>query len=429
MIKKLIIHLGTQKSGSTSIQYSLFNNSSILEKCGFRYMTEWGRSHFHIFRHIFSPYPVKSLENGIYGKRLNFEERENENIIIYNTMMSVMDITKCETLILSGEYWYDLHNDSTIEKFKFFLNKYFYSKGIDICIILLIRNPLSYLISALHTNICIGAITQGSDINIFFEKRMKDYIGLKNLEKHFSDNLILLKFEDAIVDNDGLVGHFLKTIGFPVEKLPDLSIKKINESKCLEVMELIKYIENKEPIIPYGLDAPINPKRKKYGGDLFPLQQIEGVKFDLPYEHKLFLWERLNDTVYMLKNSFGIDYTDYQILPPTEHETYREKTIRGFIEAFPKLSPILQKLYLDFFRNKYLETSQDKFKRLFFEGSIPWKIYNLSEKLNALTKNNLILNESLQQIKSERDSLLNSRSWRITKPFRKIKAIIKGFTH
>jgi len=243
-----------------------------------------------------------------------------------------------------------------------------------------VRNPLTWLISSLQQQVFqYGYLNKNCD---YFETRMKQYEGVFNLKKHFSDSLTLLKFEDACIDKDGLPGCFLKSIGFPEGELNNINILRVNESRCMEVMELVNYIETVEPLYPYDNYRRFNPHRtatKKDLGLWHYLKDIKGIKYDLPHQSKLELWDRFSKTVKLLKENTGIDYVDYTPPLVPAQETYSEETIEGFIKSFPKLNFTLRKHFLKFFEKKYMETAQVKFKQLHFKDSIPWKIYN-SEK-------------------------------------------------
>jgi len=401
-IKRLILHLGMPKAGSTSIQHALFSNSAMLEKNGFRYLTEWGENHLIVLRQIFSPHPVE-FNDKYFFNILTEEDRKKFVKNKINAMLEVSNTTTCESLILSGEYFIHLSIDSTNIKIKDFLVKYFQSKNVETKIICLVRNPLTWMISSHQQSHALGTFKAWLD---YFDERIRMYNGIFNLKRYFADSLILLKFEDAISDKDGgLVGCFLKTIGYPKEEINKMNVSKMNESRCMEAVELGQYIEDLEPFAPLGRDKNKNPNRIAW--DLRPLKNVKGAKYDLPLQGKMELWERLKETVLLLKEKTGIDYTDYKITPSPEQDTYNEETIQGFIEAFPKLSPILQKLFLKFFEKKYAETAQVKFKRLFSEESIPWKMYTLEGN------------------KREKNILLNSRICRITKILSKMKTVFK----
>jgi len=378
-IKRLIMHLGITKTGTTSIQRTLFTNATLLEKNGFRYLTEWGESHKFYLEYLFSPNPADIVKkNKFFGLNISTEKilqnKVNEAI---ETIQKIMNTTECETLIISGEYWWDLYIDATCINIQNFLKKYFQSKGIETIIILFIRNPLTWIITELQNLIYSGRGLLNRRIDMYDTKIM-GLKGIVNLKKYFPDYLKVLKFEDVINDKDGLVGCFLKNIGFPEDEIQNINMLKTNEARCMEVMELINYIANIEPSIPFDKEQSMNKNR--HLDDFKPLAIIKGAKFDIAYQTKMELWERFKKTIQLFKEKFDIDYSDYQIIPLPEQEIYSEETIQGFIEVFPKLNHIIQRLFLQFFENKYLETAQVKFKRLYFEDSIPWKLYVMPEE-------------------------------------------------
>ena len=358
-VKRVFLHLGMSKSGSTSIQNALFHNAAILEKNSFRYLTEWDENHLVKFKSLFSPYHIVN------------RKRINDHFV--KKMLNVITTTDCETLILSGEYSYHLWHNTTVENIKQFIENYFQTNGIEVTIIFIVRNPLTWFISFMQQRLFKSGFLMNKNED-FFEVAIKQYKGVLNLKKYFPDSIKLIKFEDACLDKNGLVGVFLREVHFPEELLKSIIFKRQNESRCMEVMEFIYYIEATEPRYPYVNNSRSNPNR--FRTDLMCLKDIRGVKFDLPYQSKVELWERLQETVHLLKGNTGIDYTDYSISNIAEQETYSEQTIQEFVDIFPKLNFVLQKHFLKFFEKKYMETAQVKFKQLHFKDSIPWGIYN-----------------------------------------------------
>jgi len=368
-VKRVLLHFGMPKAGSTSIQHTLSNNTALLEKNNIKYLTEWGVNHLNIFHNLFSPCPVSPKASGHLGKpHANVKQKNKKNI---EKMLKAINTANCETLILSGEFFHELYLDSTLDNINTFLNKYFHSKGIETTIIYFIRNPLTWLISFLQQRVSHDGYMNKNDD--FFQFRIKQYEGIFNLKKHFPDSLLLLSFEDACLDKDGLVGFFLKKIGFPENEIKELNIYRMNESKCMELMEFIYYIESVEPRYPYKNYKHFGANRSS--NDLKVLKTITGSKFDLAHSSKLSLWKRLWETVLLLKENIGIDYTNYDIPPPCIQKTYSEETIEGFIKVFPKLNYVLQKHFLRFFEMKYMETADVKFKQLFDNDSIPYTIF------------------------------------------------------
>ena len=365
-VKRVYLHFGISKTGSTSIQKTLFTNYKTLEKYGYRYLYEWKENHRTAFTQFFK---TKSTKN-IISKQI----RNKYEMALLKKLTNAINTTNCETLILSGDYWLDYFLDSTVENLKNFILKHFESRGIETKIFIFIRNPLTWMISHLQQRITTGIYRRNSDL---VEIRINNFSGIINLKKHFNDSLILKKFEDGITDEYGLVGYFLKSIEFPKEHLPEINMVKANESRSLEVMEFINYIEDREPVYRYNKYRIVNINREYFGQDLTPIIGIKGLKFDLHYRDKLALWDRLKGTILQLQKGAGIDYSDFTPSPPGENYTvYSEDTIHGFIDAFPELSPVLQKLFLSFFEKKYSETLNPKYKKLYFKGSIPRDTYN-----------------------------------------------------
>ena len=360
------------KTGTSSIQKTLYDdaNAAVLEKNGFRYLTEWGWNHVAILRFIFSPNPPP-LGNRNYGKPISKRRHKKDVNFLSKKLLKVMNTTECKTLILSGECSEVFLQDSAIENLKDYIRQYFQSNDIDVKIILLIRNPLSWFISSLQQKQFGGRYLRSDD---FFESRIKQYEGIIKLKNYFPDSIALLNFDEFCLDKDGLVGGVLKAIGFPEGELANIAFFRSNDSRSMEVMEFVNYIESVQPLLPHSNFKFMNPNRTII--DLTCIKGIKGEKFDLPHQSKIELWERMRETVENLKKNTGIDFTDYKVPISTAKETWNEQTVQEFINAFPKLSIVIQKLFLKFFEMKYAQTAQVKFKQLYFKGSIPWKTYN-----------------------------------------------------
>jgi hypothetical protein len=451
-IKRVIFHAGILKTGSSSIQESLFHNSEVLERNGFRYLKEWGVNHVEIMDGILGE-GFRAVIDG----RFVFHSRE-ESIRIINDyiekMLDVISNTPCETLIISAESMLNYVNN--LPKFIIeYLNK------MEIKIIVYIRNPLTYSIS-LHQQYMALPWTHLHNVlrasNDWFNGIIPESV--RSLANY---HLSFFKFEDAIQDEDGLVGHFFSTIGLPRQEVKNINVFRANESRSCEVVEFLSFAEERVPtfILDNSGCSKSNPVIKK----TFPLWKIRGPKFDIPYQNKVELWEQMQDTVIKIRDTIGIDYTDYTIPQSPDIITYSPETIEDFLEAFPKINLTLQKLFLEFFRKKHYGTGLDKFKKLYEDGSMPQKMYqlglqveDLQEKLTVLqTENaelqskqaalqienadlqtvlqaeNIELKVKLAALQAEKDSLqntclafLNSNSWKITKPLRKIMDALRG---
>jgi len=395
-IKNVFIHLGMPKAGSSSIQNTLYNNAAFLEENGFKYLTEWGQNHFKKFDRLFSEYPDFPFGTGFLGKAI-YRKKNKKDI---NKLLKVINNSNCENLILSGEYCLSFYQDFVIENLKDFIKLYFHDNGIKTTIIYYIRNPLSWIISWMQQTIYTNGY-RNKNWN-FFEKRIIEYNGIFNLYSHFTDSIKIIKFEDACLDKEGFVASLLKTIGFPENKISNIDMYRANESKSMEVMELMHFIEAAQPRYPNINSKKYNSNRRQ--GDLKSLQRINGIKYDLPLCGKIDLWNSLQETVLNLKEKLDIDYTGYKPSSLNNQELYSEETIQGFIDAFPKLNLILKKHFLNFFEKKYMETAQEKFKKLHSRESVPYKIYNKNYSFFKVfyTK----INNKLYSVKKTKDKFI-----------------------
>jgi len=393
-VKKAIIHLGMPKTGSSSIQHTLFTNTASLENNSFRYLREWKRNHHNQFHNLFFRYSDCPPDEKHFGSSLfsaDFKKRENKRAI--NALQKVIKMSDCETLLLSGEYFRTLYLNATLERIKTFIEKYFTSNSIETTIVYYVRNPLVWIDSWTSQIIfSSGYLDRDGD---FFETAIKQYHGVFNLQSYFGDRLKVIKFEDACMDNGGLVANFLRVINFPEREIAniDMSESRVNESRSMEVIEFAHFVTAME-----ARNSLVNYFKQQIPGrfyrDITPLKNIKGVKFALSFQSKVELWDRLQGTVKLLKENLNIDYTDYKVPAPLpEQIIYNKQTIQGFIDAFPKLDIVIQKYFLIFFKKKYMETAQEKFKRLYFTDSAPYKMYkrNNSFLKKLSTKKNITL--------------------------------------
>jgi hypothetical protein len=453
-IKRVIFHAGILKTGSKSLQKSLFHNSEVLERNGFRYLREWGACHENVIIGLLGEWECfRFFIDGRFGRYSREESIRIRNDYI-EKMLEVISNTPCETLIISAESMLSFANNLS----KFITE---YLKKMEIKIIAYIRNPLTHPISLYQQY-----MTNPWDYlyNIFKDARqLFDYRIPTSFYNLTNYHLSFFKFEDAIQDEDGLAGHFLKTIGLPGQEVKNINVFRSNESRSCEAIEFLSFAEERVPT--FILDNSGCSKNNPIIKDTRPLKKIRGPKFDLSYQNKVELWEQMQDTVIKIRDTIGIDYTDYTVPQSPDIITYSPETIEDFLEAFPKINLTLQKLFLEFFRKKHYETGLDKFRKLYEDGSMPQKMYqlglqveDLQEKLTVLqTENaelqskqaalqienadlqtvlqaeNIELKVKLATLQEEKDSLqntclafLNSNSWKFTKPLRKIMDTLRG---
>ncbi|MDR0529394.1 MAG: hypothetical protein LBG69_07300 [Zoogloeaceae bacterium] len=384
MVKKVILHLGHLKTGTTSIQETLFENSDILQENGFYYLAEWmyRNAQIRVMEHIVSVPGCRSMKN------LNNMASESEMANVREEKLAelarVMQVSQCDTLIISAEIVWSLFEQRCVNLLQDLISKHF--SGVEVKILLFVRNPLHYYISLYQHYQRMATFNDVNTHNCdYCSQHIYQYVKTtENIRNYFGQYAKFIKFEDAVKDSQGLVSYYLKSIDFPAENLQKLKIIKSNEASCQETMDFLEYASDKKYSGRYYYDARF-------------LGEIKGTKYDLAYPEKLSLWNSdvMQDAVRKIQEITGIDYSDYTETLEAEREeareralqeTWRQETIDGFIAAFPKLSPTLQKLFLEFFQYKYAQTANAKFKQLYFVGSLPRDIWNALEKARSTAK-------------------------------------------
>jgi len=106
----------------------------------------------------------------------------------------------------------------------------------------------------------------------------------------------------------------LKETGLSQDIIQEINLVNSGESRCMEVLEFVNYLESIEPFSPKNNFRSTNMNRRIK--DLFHVKKIKGIKFDLPYESKIELWKRLQQSVNSLKENTNIDFTNYNLPPP-----------------------------------------------------------------------------------------------------------------
>jgi len=389
MIKEVILHAGVYKTGTSSIQDTLYHNCELLKDAGFLYIKDWNRNQSMAIKNIVAENP--------YDHPLSILNQINtpEKLSAYNNyniekMLLAMNNSQCHTLIISAEIMFHLSEKELLKLKSFFVHTL---GDISFKVIIFTRNHIAYAPSMIQ-EFTIRENPNMLDAINGFTIKYKDIH--KSITRVF-DNIIFIEFEEA--SRKGLVKYFLNLLNVPDSFLPGINIFRSNEARCGEVIELITYINDQEP---QYFKSELKKNKNREIGDVNPLFPIKGTKFDIPYELKMeFLAATKNDALY-LKELTGIDYTNNVIEPYTYTLAYTRETIDGFINAFPKLSYDIQSIFLDFFKNKYRDTGNEAFKRLFDEDSTPYKMHLFAKEFGEITGNAGYEHEWKERIWSQR---------------------------
>jgi len=198
MNKTIYIHMGLHKTGTTSLQEILSNNTQLLKNQGFYYPISnlFVRNHSIPIYSAFCTYPEKYHMNSTFSKK----QLLYRNVKILNEFNEILN--KYNNIILSGEDISSLTKDELIH-FKCYIQKY----GFNIIPIIVIRSPYSWYNSRINY-----LIRQGNFRNyINYDNNLIEKI--TKLKKNFNDcNIIFIPYNKQKQHSLGIVGIIMDSL-------------------------------------------------------------------------------------------------------------------------------------------------------------------------------------------------------------------------
>jgi len=344
-LNEIFLHIGLHKTGSTSIQETLYMNRDILEERSFLYPKCFPSNHSVPMYSAFCDSPENYYMN-IRHQRGTEQVKEFNKQNLMNLEKEIY-ASKAKKLIISAEELSVLPK-ANLARLKKYLKKY--SKKIKV--IIFVRNPVSWGASLMQEKIKGGATYESAFESTLNELRTLYKTRVGNSLKLFK-NVEVIKFEDAIQHEKGLVGHFLSSIGFDTDEIEMFKQVRINESISNLAADIMSYINSKIPIF---LDGKLHPERKE--GDLWPLCGIRGEKFNIPYELKKQFYDASLEDILWLKKRVGIDYTDTKLSKDDNPQVlFSKEALIDIKQAYFGLTdPLKEKVleYLELQNNNYL---------------------------------------------------------------------------
>jgi hypothetical protein len=348
-MNEVILHVGLHKTGTSSIQETLFSeiNNKLLEEKDYLYPISWYSNHsipiysafcddpegyYENSRKGYSIAEIKNInERYLEGLETELTEREQSKLIISGediSLLSVVNLNALKTYLMSLSI-----NDVTIK------------------VMIYVRNPVPWSISAIQEKIKGGQTYQYAfqymltNVENIFTETIDKFVQVFG-----KGNINVYSFEEAVAHKYGLVGHFLSSLGFIDSEISKFYAIRANESISQIAVDLLSFINEQVPIMK---DGKLHEKRTD--GDIIALLDIRGPKFDIPFSDKKKLFESSQEDIKWLKEHYGIDYSNL-IAPETNNINYEftEETIRDIKMAYFStwLSPTLRSMVIDFLQQQ-----------------------------------------------------------------------------
>lgn len=331
-VKNIYLHVGLHKTGSSSIQNTLYCNRGILKVNGFIYPSCWGVNHSIPIYSAFCDEPDKyhmNIREGLTKEKINDRNKKYLSDLLDEVLNS-----KCNSLILSGEDITMLTVNNLLR-----LNTYLKSICGNIKVIVYTRHPLSWSSSIIQEKIKGGLTYEQSLIEILsiVTANFSHHIG-KLIEVFGRKNVSVFQFENSIKYEFGLVGHFLSNINFPIDQIKKIEEHRNNESLSMISADIINFINKREPLI---INGKLNEKRSN--GDIYPLLNICGEKFDINNDDKKKIMDACKKDSEWLYHNFGINYKELLTHNMSDHKLlFTKEVIEDIKKAYVKVTPVLK---------------------------------------------------------------------------------------
>jgi len=228
-MRKIILHVGLHKTGSSSIQLTATNNRKLLENNGILYPELDSSNHSISFYSKFSENRDSYHINLKEGLSLCDINKKNEKW--FSKLKDEILLSRCETILISGE---DISVLSVKELTE--LKVWFHEniKGvIEFEIIMFAREPINWACSNIQELVKNG-IKNIHDAHALGYLQSID----EKQEKFFTvfgeSNTHIYSFDKQIKSKEGLIAFFFKRIGIPQKLIDELHVVKTNESLSLE---------------------------------------------------------------------------------------------------------------------------------------------------------------------------------------------------
>lgn len=296
-MKRIIAHIGTGKTGTTTIQRALRSAERQKQLVGFSYPDLGGEAHHPVVLLCQPPgrfprgYAQKYSNNISLLKKDTAAVKRNLEIYFSNE----------DNIVLSSEFFINF-NPEEIRNFKDLLESLSPSADVSICVY--VRDPLTYYPSFLQQK-CKGS-SEILDPESFYYN-FKSII--ESWENVFCRNVLVRPFKREFLHNGCVVNDFSKLIAsvFSIEE-QILDVDNHNVSFSLEALSaLVEYRK-----------LFCGDKNNRFTADTIALERIflenklfnDETPLKLKDEIKFIIYSRHKNDIHWLYDRYGIDYID-----------------------------------------------------------------------------------------------------------------------
>lgn len=257
-MKRILLHVGTHKTGSTTIQETLFRNRERLMEQGIHYLSI-GANHWDIYS-AFMDAPWEWHEN--HRRGLNKEQVLELNERTLRVVSEEIESSPCEWVIISAEHL-SMLRPKNIDALK----KWLASLG-QIQVVYFVRGIEAWIASDSQQCAKVGIRGRPTPYKVAIQRLFDFPLAWREVfgESHFT----LLRFEDAAAK--GCTNALLSVAGLPELSHLGVQEQELNVSISAEAVECFYQLNR---VAPRGTDR-CNQKLVKM------LKEMPGGKYSAP---------------------------------------------------------------------------------------------------------------------------------------------------
>lgn len=233
----IYLHIGLHKTGSTSIQATLFSNRAKLLEHGVNYFAI-GQNHSETLHPLFSGSPLTyhlNQRHGINTKR----KAERKNSATRRTLRRELEANTSPRFVISGEDLCTLSADA-VTRMREELSPYAGSFRV----IVYVRDPIKYINSAFQERLRNGE----NFAQIAAAPLSPGYMRISRYNRVFGrQNVDIRLFEPEQFPHRDVVADFLGALGVDPDVRGQLNVVRANEALSAEAAYLLNEIQNRYP--------------------------------------------------------------------------------------------------------------------------------------------------------------------------------------
>ncbi len=324
--KKCIIHIGSPKTGTSSIQRCFYQNRGQLKKDGYLYP--------HRANHIFlvsnfSANPAR-FDFNIKKGRVSQEDLSTYHNREMKLLETSFEETDAHTLIISSEYFMNVPQASLNN-----LKRYLAAWVDEFEIVCYIRHPLAHARSSIQQHVKAGfsSLNQHSApvVSKFSNilERYSSVFGMKNIS--------IREFHHDTLYKKDVVSDFAHKMNIKEELIDKMKGVSANESTSMEALLISSAITEK---FPRSKDGIWNPERAKSIG----VAAVKGQKFSLTQDQIDSVKQRSKPEINYLLNTFGFTFSPITEKPNETSHLWGEDALLSLATLINNKSKIIEKL-------------------------------------------------------------------------------------